>query len=496
MSPTCPICDFILAHLAEVHFVCGLAFFITGIVVYPQATRHSQLRLAQALPFLAAFGLLHGTHEWLAMFEIFASGPIPLVARLLRLAILIVSLIPLVEFGLRLRGLTGGRRVPLARWMLLTISLVGSALISLRWGPAGREAWIPALDAWYRYSLAIPGSLLAAVGMYQYAQEMEDHESKLPTNLRVVALAFLFYAIPSQLFAAPSPLPPSTSINTISFMATVHFPIQLVRTLTALVVVVFTARGIHSFERERRRRLHELNEEMIECRALRREFLHRTVQAQEEERRYIARELHDETAQALTALSLGLRNAEEMIEGNPDEARAHLSSLRGLVEDMLEKVSQLTTRLRPLMLDDLGLIPTLIDYADETAQHLPFELDVQVTGRRRRLPPEIETNLYRIAQESLTNVAKHAQATHASVHLHLGATEAILTVSDDGIGIPPERAEDAAARRDGWGLTGIHERAELLNGEVVIRSKQDAGTEIEARIPTPQSYRASEERHT
>jgi signal transduction histidine kinase len=144
------------------------------------------------------------------------------------------------------------------------------------------------------------------------------------------------------------------------------------------------------------------------------------------------------------------------------------------------------------MLDDLGLIPALITYADEVARHLPFAVDVEVTGERRRLPSELETTLYRIAQESLTNVARHAKAKHAWVHLHLGSKEASLKISDDGIGMSPERAREAAARGDGWGLAGIHERATLLGGDVRILSQPGAGTEIEARIPIPQSAPAQE----
>jgi signal transduction histidine kinase len=139
------------------------------------------------------------------------------------------------------------------------------------------------------------------------------------------------------------------------------------------------------------------------------------------------------------------------------------------------------------MLDDLGLIPALITYADTLDRNLPFSVDMEVTGQRRRLSSELETALYRIAQESLTNVARHARATRADVHLHLGPKEATLKVSDDGIGMSAERAERAAAGGEGWGLAGIHERAALLGGDVIVRSELGEGTEVEARIPIPES---------
>ena len=503
MGSTCNICDFFVANLTKIYFVYGLAFFVTGIVVSSEATRHSRLQLSQALPYLAGFGLIHGAHEWLEMFEKVGPGPVDADARLFRLMVLIASFILLVEFGLRLSALSGGKRWRLTRWIVLAISFGGAGLIWFQWGSGGRQTWVPAIDAWCRYSLAIPGSVLTGIGLYRYASQVNNGTQGFPCNLQIVALAFLFYGIPGQAFVGTSVLPPSTVMNSGLFLEVFHFPVQLLRTAMAILVVLFMGRGVRCFERERQRRVKQLTqdrleaqqrltEEMTERRQLQRELLHRTVQAQEEERRYIARELHDETAQALTALSLGLGGMEEMVEQNPKEARVRLRELRGLVEEMMVKVNQLTTRLRPTMLDDLGLVPALITYADEVARHLPFTVDVEVTGQRRRLPSELETTLYRIAQESLTNVARHAKAHHAQVHLHLGPKEASLKISDDGIGMNPERAQEAAARGDGWGLAGIHERATLMGGDVRILSQPGAGTKIEAKIPIPEAAPAQE----
>jgi signal transduction histidine kinase len=493
-----PICAFFTAHLTEIYFLYGLAFFTTGIVVGLEASRHSGLSLADALPFLAAFGLIHGTHEWLEMFEKMSPGPASAVPRLFRLTVLIVSFIPLVEFGVRLGALAGGKRWRLARWVILVIFAAGTSVIWLRWGGGGRQAWVQALDAWCRYSLAIPGSVLAAIELYVYGNRVKRGRRAIPCDLQVVALALLVYGVPGQVFVGASVLPPSTVINSGLFLDSFHFPVQLLRTLMATLVVIFMGRGVRCFEKERQERVERLNrerleaqrrltEEMTQRRRLQRELLRRTVQAQEEERRYIARELHDETAQALTALSLGLAGAEEAVGEDAAEVRDRIGTLRDLVDDIMKRVNQLTTRLRPTMLDDLGLIPALITYVDTVDRHLPFIVDAEVTGQRRRLSSELETTLYRIVQESLTNVARHAQATQAWVHLHLGPREAALKVSDDGIGMSVERALEAAAKGEGWGLAGIHERAALLGGDVRIRSEPGAGTEIEVRIPIPES---------
>lgn len=489
-----PVCAWFSDQLIKIYFVYGLAFFVTGIVVWLEATRHSDLQLAKTLPFLAVFGLVHGAHEWLEMFEKMAPGPVALPWRLFRLTVLILSFIPLVEFGLRLGSLTGGKYWRLARWILLALFFSGTAVIWFVWGPEGREAWVPAIDAWSRYSLAVPGSVVAALGLHAYVSSAGNGQKSFPCNLQIVALAFLFYGVPGQVFVGASPLPPSIVVNSDLFMEALHFPIQLLRTAMATLVATFMGRGVRCFERERQERMERLNqdrldaqrrltEEMAERRQLQRDLLHRTVQAQEEERRYIARELHDETAQALTALSLGLGGVETAMGKDPEAAREHVRELRDLVDEMMQKVNQLTTRLRPTMLDDLGLIPALITYADELQRHVPFTVDVEVTGDRRRLPLEMETTLYRAAQESLTNVARHSEAEHASVHLEMGSDEVALTVADDGIGMSRECAEKAMAGGEGWGLAGIHERATLLGGDLYVRSEPGQGTEIEVHLP-------------
>jgi len=212
------------------------------------------------------------------------------------------------------------------------------------------------------------------------------------------------------------------------------------------------------------------------------------VEAQEEERRHIARELHDEAGQALTALRWELTALEEALpqrQDHHDEIRQRIGTLRELTERVMEDLRQLTARLRPAVLDELGLPAALITYADECSARYPFTVDVEVTGQRKRLPSEIETALYRIAQEALTNVAKHAKANHAWIRLHIGEREVRLTVSDDGIGMDVEEAQRAAACGRGWGLAGICERVQLIGGHLDLRSAPGEGTEVTVRVPIP-----------
>ena len=230
---------------------------------------------------------------------------------------------------------------------------------------------------------------------------------------------------------------------------------------------------------------------MAERERLQRELLRQTVLTQEEERRHIARELHDEASQAMTAISWKLGAVEQALPNSHGighgAVHTHVGELRQLTQQVMNNLRQLTGRLRPAILDELGLVPALIAHADECSARFPFVADVEITGQRRRLPSEIETTLYRITQEALTNAAKHAQATRVNVRLHFDENErqVTLNVSDDGIGMDVENAMRAAARGQGWGLAGIHERVQLVKGNLNIRSTSGDGTTLDVQVPIP-----------
>jgi signal transduction histidine kinase len=289
-------------------------------------------------------------------------------------------------------------------------------------------------------------------------------------------------------------------LNSALFMEKLHFPVQLLRAVMAGTVAIFSARTLRLFELERQRQMNELSqaraeaqrrltEEMAERERLQRELLRQAVLTQEEERQHIARELHDEASQAMTALSWKLAAVEQVLPNSHSEGHAEIhkriGELRQLTVQVMNNLRQLTTRLRPAVLDELGLVPALIAYADDCSSHFPFIADVEVTGQRRRLPSEIETTLYRIAQEALTNVAKHAQATRASIQLHFDEHEITLSISDNGVGMDVETAQRAATSGKGWGLAGISERVQLVAGTLDIHSIPGNGTALNVRVPIP-----------
>jgi two-component system, NarL family, sensor histidine kinase DevS len=211
-------------------------------------------------------------------------------------------------------------------------------------------------------------------------------------------------------------------------------------------------------------------------RRVERDGLRRVVAAQEQERQRLARELHDETGQALTSMLLGLRAAEEAED--EQTRRRTLASLRELAAATLQDVRRLALELRPKALDDFGLVAALErlveGFRERTGLEAQFEARLD-----ERLPHDTETALYRIVQEALTNVIKHARATTVSILITRKPASVTAVVEDDGVGFT---AED---RADGLGLVSMRERAALVGGRLTVESSKGAGTTLVAEVPAP-----------
>jgi signal transduction histidine kinase len=208
-------------------------------------------------------------------------------------------------------------------------------------------------------------------------------------------------------------------------------------------------------------------------RRVQRDSLRRLVEGQEIERRRLARELHDETGQALTSVLLGLKSVE-----SAEDVPAALADLRELVVATLQEVRRLAVELRPKALDDFGLVPAVERLAEtfRASTGLPLELESRLG--EERLPPEVETTLYRVVQEALTNVAKHAGARKVSVLLVRRDRAVTAVIEDDGYGFTLLDEE-----RGGIGLAGMRERVGLLDGRFLVEAEQGGGTTIVAEVP-------------
>ena len=207
-----------------------------------------------------------------------------------------------------------------------------------------------------------------------------------------------------------------------------------------------------------------------------RETVARVVDAQEVERRRLARELHDETGQALTSILLGLRAVEEADIG--DEAREATARLREQVVDTLHDVRRLAVELRPSALDDFGLVPALERLVETFREQTGIPVELETVLGETRLPPPVETALYRIVQEALTNVIKHSRASRVSVLVTRKRDSVAAVVEDDGVGFSPDEARDG-----GLGLVGMRERITLLDGRLTVESEPERGTTLVAEVP-------------
>ncbi|HXG41466.1 MAG TPA: ATP-binding protein [Dehalococcoidia bacterium] len=203
------------------------------------------------------------------------------------------------------------------------------------------------------------------------------------------------------------------------------------------------------------------------------------MRAQEEERKRVARDLHDDTAQALTALLVRLKVLERSL--SDEGQRREVEELRTLVSHTLEGVRRLAIDLRPSTLDHLGLPAAIATYAEGFSRLWGLPIQLRLQPLRRRLPAEVELAVYRIVQEALTNVAKHAAAKQASVRLYKRNGCLVVRVSDDGRGF--DVAAVTAQRDRGLGIFGMQERAALVGGSLVVRSRPGRGTEVRVAVP-------------
>jgi signal transduction histidine kinase len=476
---------------ALIYFIYGLAFFSMGLIVWLERGRGSDKRLRHALRPLAVFGIIHGIHEWLVMFQILELLPGQESSDLLWqgfiLALLAFSFLSLAAFGASLISPNDRiRRISLLLPLALAgLWVVGLMLMRSRYS-VGAELMIAA-DVWTRYVLGIPAALIASVGLiYQQREFRRAGMTRFGRDSLWAAVAFAWYGLLGQAFVRESVLSPSNVVNQDLFFDIFGFPVQLMRAAAAIVASIFVVRFLRSFEVERREQIAQLQvarlREAEEREALRGEMLGRVVAAQEAERQRIARELHDETGQALTATGLGLRGAAASVHKDPDRAVANLNQLEKMVSQSLNELQRLIADLRPSHLDDLGLAATLRWWAEEIENRGPLKVNVQVAGETRELSSPVRLALFRVTQEALTNSIKHSEATQAAVDLTFDEDVVSVVITDNGRGFDINTVMSDTVHKS-WGLLGMQERASLLGGQVRVNSRPGTGTMVTITIP-------------
>ena len=218
------------------------------------------------------------------------------------------------------------------------------------------------------------------------------------------------------------------------------------------------------------------------------------IMAQEEERKRIAREIHDGPAQSLANIVLRTEIAERMLAKKEYEhIQDELGDLKGQVRSGLEEMRKIIFNLRPMALDDLGLVPALRkftqDFEDKTKIHTIFEIE----GKEVRMPSAMEAAVYRLVQEAFSNILKHANASYVILEIKYSPTTTTLSILDNGVGFQVDQVGQATSRNSHFGLIGMRERVELIEGRMKIDSNPGQGTKIVIDIPTSSDYRKENE---
>lgn len=231
-----------------------------------------------------------------------------------------------------------------------------------------------------------------------------------------------------------------------------------------------------------RLRLRQSIDEIKEKDRIRSELLRRLISAQEDERRRVARELHDETSQALTSISATLQAATTQLPGD-SPARPRLKRVQDLVLQALDGIYRLVRDLRPALLDDMGLLMAVKSYAEDRFEPLGIKLHWETAGTEHALPGDVQVALFRVIQEALTNIAHHSGAKIASISIEFKEDAVAVEIEDDGNGFD---VQAALASKEAWGLYGMTERIELLGGTIRVVSNISEGTIINIEISVSQ----------
>ncbi len=396
--------------------------------------------------------------------------------RVIQWGLLVLSFIFLLQFGL-LATLAPSRRRRVLQLACFLVPSLGLAFFLTSGGMAASSSQ-GEFEEWPRLLLVVPGAVLAGYGTFRQARLVAAlGPRQFAAYFRLAALSLIAYGV----FAAV-PIPSADALaNGYPAVQLPDILVLMLRSLAGVGMALGIGWGVKLFDAETNQLLQEAEQHRLQ-EEVRAQPFHRAIAAQEDERRRVARELHDETGQHLTAVIMGLGAAREVLERDPVRAAAILEDTRELAVGALSGVREMILGLRPASLDDLGLLPALRRLGEDMGRRAGFEVEFDGSRLTKRLPAEVETVLFRIVQEGLNNVSRHASARRVGLRLGLEGDAVYVLLEDDGVGFYPARIE--RARNGGrLGLLGMQERATLAGGEVVVESAPGKGTRLHVRLP-------------
>ncbi len=465
-----------LTEVLEVNWVIlysiyGQVFFITGLVTGLQWRRGSRLELARPLPWLAAFGIAHGLNEWGYIFiplqAVYLTDPVVRLLVIAHLLLLAVSFFALFQFGLELLLLVLPGRLWLRVLPAVTLFLWAVAVF-LR-GVLVQDplnVLVAIGDGWSRYFMALPGSILACVGLLHQSRRVREMDlPRIAVYLTGAAVAFAVYGLFGGLVVPTAPTFPANVFNYAFLDRTVHLPAPVFRSLCGLAMAVFVVRSLDIFQVETDRRIAEMEQ----------------VHLLAADRERIGRELHDGIIQNIYAAGLSLENVGHLVDEDPAQARESVLSVMEALNQVIHDIRRYIFDLRTAQ-QSAGLEGMLEDLVRDLRLDTFLEVDLEVVGQRCCwLSDQQLAHVTQILREALSNVVQHAEASRVTVILDYHGDRTCLVVTDDGNGMN----FDALTSGDGQGqgLVNMQARARMLGGELVLRNEPGAGLRLELAIP-------------
>ncbi len=465
--------NFFSVNQEIIYFIYGLTFFIMGLAIALQSRHASHLELARSLNWLAAFGFLHGLHEWGDLFiplqgQYLAVGYIH-VLHYLHLILLSASFACLYGFGLALLEPMKHRRWLHAGFAILLTGWVVISAVPFRMWYSDFSTWYNSVNALARYLIGLPSGLLAAYALRQHTlTRIGPYDvPRIFNALQISGITMAIYALAAGLIVPPAPYFPAGWLNTVTFEQYLLIPPQLIRAFIGLAMALTTIRFLDIFDVETRRQIESMEQERILS----------------GERERLARELHDGTIQKVYTAALLVRSAEKLAE--PDTPLAgRLATAVGVLDDAIGDLRDNLSELQLPAKTPGPLAAAIRKLATDPriSSLVSVELNLALP-EGFSLSPERSEHFLAILQEALANIVRHAHARNVYVTATCTDDHLRLLVRDDGIGLPARLVDNLPEQASSeHGLRNMSDRAALLHGRLEI-TRLTRGTQVSLDIP-------------
>lgn len=446
--------EFFFLNRSIVLFIYGQVFFILGLSIFLQSRRYSRLKLARHLRWMAAFGILHGFHEWGMIFipvqKAYMTDKAIDVFHMVHLLLLSLSFLCLLKFGLEMlennRYINASLFVLSSIWAIIFIYALNTYSETVE--------WVNLSSVWSRYLLGAPGAFAASFGLYQFAHEVKlISDQRSYRMMQIAGISLLIYGILGGLIVPDEPFFPANILNYTLIESFLGIPVQVYRSLVGVVLAYSMIRAMEIFHIE--------VDQMIEQMEI------STIQSVERDR--IGQEIHDGVLQSIYSASLITSSLTNLIKDDP--------ILLERIQQVKEVLNQAIVELRSYMVS-LRIPKSQNTLKDELAMLINqprfsglLNISLNIPSENALSASQI-SHLFSIAQEALSNIVRHAHAENAHIIFESKKPLSQFSIIDDGIGFDLENSNR------GFGLQTVDDHTQLLGGELSITSGHTHGTTI------------------